>query len=169
MIAKVRDLPLYDVNNFFRYYERWVPECQRLLALDQSLRVTPTRWWGTYKKNIRDWKKCRRFMWVRFGQLETELIDKYDGQNDPKDHIQLFIATWGEILRGEWVHGFIHRLETIPQNWYLETKLQHGTACWAEMVHGFIITFIFEDDYPNIDAALNIVKKKIFENEVPVI
>lgn len=35
------------------------------------------------------------------------------------------------------------------------------------MVDGFIMTFSFEDDCPHIDATLQIVKKKIFENEVP--
>ena len=37
------------------------------------------------------------------------------------------------------------------------------------MVDGYIMTFRFEDDHPHIDATLNIVKKNIFENEVPVI
>ena len=36
-------------------------------------------------------------MWVRFGQVETELTDKYDGQNDPRDHIQLCMDAWREI------------------------------------------------------------------------
>jgi len=35
------------------------------------------------------------------------------------------------------------------------------------MVDGFIMTFSFEDDCPHIDVALHIVKKNIFENEVP--
>ena len=37
------------------------------------------------------------------------------------------------------------------------------------MVDGFIMTSRFEDDYPHINATLNIVKKKIFENKVLVI
>lgn len=36
------------------------------------------------------------------------------------------------------------------------------------MVDGFILTFIFEDDYPYIDLALQTVKKKIFENVTPL-
>jgi len=62
-------------------------------------------------------------MWVRFCQVQTDLVDKYDGQNDPRDHIHLCMALGGEISREEWVHGFIHTLETIPENWYLETGL----------------------------------------------
>lgn len=37
------------------------------------------------------------------------------------------------------------------------------------MVDGFIMTFNFENDCPHIDATLQIVKKKTFENKVPVI
>ena len=66
------------------------------------------------------------------------------------------------------MHGFIHTLETIPQNKYLEIELSHGTANWEEMIDGFILTFSFEDDCPYIDSALQIVKKKIFENEIPL-
>ena len=88
----------------------------------------PDRWWGTHKKNIGDWKKRKRLMWERFGKVQTELTGNYEGQNDPRDHIHLCIVAWREILREEWVHGFIHTLKTIPQNWYLETELQHGTA-----------------------------------------
>lgn len=107
MIVEVRDLSLYDrlgdVNTFFRDYKRRVPQCQRLLALDQALRATPTRWWGAHKKNIGDWKKCRRLMWISFGQVEANLIDRYDGQNDPIDHKQLCMEPWREIPQEEWV------------------------------------------------------------------
>ena len=48
---------------------------------------------------------------------------KYDGQTDPKEHIQLCITAWKDIPQEEWVHGFIHTLETIPKNWYLEKEL----------------------------------------------
>lgn len=34
---------------------------------------------------------------------------------------------------------------------------------------GFVMAFKFEHDFPNINATLNIVKKKIFEYEVLVI
>lgn len=54
MTAEVSDLPLYDglgdVNTFFRDYERQVPKCQRLLAMDQALRDTFARWWGTIRR-----------------------------------------------------------------------------------------------------------------------
>jgi len=39
---------------------------------------------------------------------------------------------------------------------------------WEDMVDGFILTLIFEDDFPNIDLALQIVKKRNFENVTPL-
>lgn len=83
MIVEVHDLPLYDglgnVNTFLKDYEIQIPECETLLALDQVLTVIPARWWGMHKKNIGDWKKCIILMWVRSGQIETKLTNKYDG------------------------------------------------------------------------------------------
>jgi len=48
---------------------------------------------------------------------------KYDGETNPRKHIQLCTMAWKEIPQQEWAHGFIHTLETIPRKWYLETKL----------------------------------------------
>lgn len=103
-------------------------------------------------------------MWIRFGLVDTEINVKYDGKVDPREHIHLCTTTWEEIPRHEWVHGFIHTLEIIPQNWYLETELRHGTMSWEDMADGFILTFSFEDDFPCIDSALQEVIKKIFRN-----
>ena len=62
MTTEVCDLPFYDglgnLNTLFRDYERQVLKCQIYLALDIALTATPTRWWGTHKKNIGDWKQC---------------------------------------------------------------------------------------------------------------
>ena len=58
MSVEVCDLLLYDglcnINTFLKNYERQVPKYQRLLALDQAQRDTPSRWWGNHKKNIGD-------------------------------------------------------------------------------------------------------------------
>lgn len=155
MTTEVCDLPFNDglgnINTFIEEYEEHVPQCQRLLAMDITLRATLARWWGTHKKNIGTWQECRRLIWIRFVHVGTQLVDKYDGQTDPREHIQLCMTTWKEFPREEWVHGFIHTLETIPQKWYLETKIQHGTRSWVEMVDGFILKFRFEDGFPCID------------------
>jgi hypothetical protein len=58
----VSNLPAFDgLNNLEAYlleFEEIVPIQQRLLALDESLKETPTRWWGTHKHNIIDWVQC---------------------------------------------------------------------------------------------------------------
>jgi len=67
-------------------------------------------------------------MWIKFGLEDTRVEVKYDGKVDPWEHIYHYTSVWKEVAEQEWVHGFIHTLETIPMNWYLETKLQHGTT-----------------------------------------
>lgn len=62
-------------------------------------------------------------MWIRFGHINTEMEIKYDGETNPRKHIQLCTTTWKEIPQQEWVHGFIHTLETSPKKWYLEMEL----------------------------------------------
>lgn len=107
-------------------------------------------------------------MWIRFGQINIEMEIKYDGQTNPREHIQLCTTTWKEIPQQEWVHGFIHTLETIPKNWYLETNLRHGTVNWEDMVNALILKFGFEDDFPYIDLALQTIKNMIFQNVTPL-
>lgn len=53
-------MPYYDgiinVSLLILEYEREILEEQRLQALDVALRSTPTKWWGTHKRNIVNWK-----------------------------------------------------------------------------------------------------------------
>jgi hypothetical protein len=55
---EVINLPTFDVLNhletFLSEFEEIVPVQKRLLALDEALKATPTRWWVTHKKNIAD-------------------------------------------------------------------------------------------------------------------
>jgi hypothetical protein len=54
----VSDLTTFDGLNpleaFLLDFEASVPTQQRLLAMDEALKATPTRWWGTHKRNIID-------------------------------------------------------------------------------------------------------------------
>jgi hypothetical protein len=54
----VSKLPTFDglnhLENFLLEFEEVVPVQHRLLALNEALKATPTRWWGTHKKNIID-------------------------------------------------------------------------------------------------------------------
>jgi len=47
-------------------------------------------------------------------------------------------------------------------NWYIETELHHRTGEWDVLCEGFVMTFSFEDEWDNIDEALQEVKAAIF-------
>lgn len=47
-------------------------------------------------------------------------------------------------------------------NWYVETKLHHGTGEWDILREGFIMTFNFEDRFDCIDEALQEVIETMF-------
>ena len=53
----------------------------------------------------------------------------------------------------------------IPRNWYtLDAELRQGTVKWDELATSFTYKFEFVDDHPSIDAALQVIKMKIFED-----
>lgn len=47
-------------------------------------------------------------------------------------------------------------------NWYLEIELCHGIEEWDILRQGFLMMFIFEDVFENINEALQEVKAEIF-------
>ena len=55
----------------------------------------------------------------------------------------------------------------IPRNWYTSVELRRGTVEWDELATRFKYKFEFVDDHPSIDAALQVIKTKIFE-DIPV-
>jgi hypothetical protein len=69
---EVRNMPTFDglnhLETFLSYFEEIVPVQQRLLALDEALKATPARWWGTHKKNIMDWMQCHTLMEMHFSE-----------------------------------------------------------------------------------------------------
>ena len=101
MTSNVCNLPSYDglgdVNIFLTDYEEQVLENQILLALDIALKSTPDRWQGAHKKNIEGWQECRKLMWIRLGQIDTDIEIKYDGETNPRKHIQICTIAWKEI------------------------------------------------------------------------
>jgi hypothetical protein len=62
----VSNLPTFDdlnpLETFVLEFEASVPTQQILLEMDEALKETPTRWWGTHKNNITDWVQCRTLM-----------------------------------------------------------------------------------------------------------
>jgi len=108
------------------------------------------RWWGTHKDSFDDWHAYRKVMRVWFGHPQVWLIKKYDGRNEPRDHLAKWTKVYGAEPQPEWVHLFCHTLDVIPMNWYLDTKLCHGTEEWDVLRQEFFMTFSFE----SIDEAL---------------
>jgi hypothetical protein len=52
----VSNLPTFDglnhLESFLVNFEEIAPTQQIFLAMDEALKSTPARWWGTHKKNI---------------------------------------------------------------------------------------------------------------------
>jgi hypothetical protein len=68
--TEVSNLPTFDGLNhlemFLLEFEEVVPLQQRFLSLDEALKATTSRWWGTHKRHIVDWMQCRTLMTMRF-------------------------------------------------------------------------------------------------------
>jgi hypothetical protein len=66
----ISNFPTFDglkpLEAFLLDFEVSVPTQQRLFALDEALKATPTRWWGTHKSNITDSVQCHTLMTTRF-------------------------------------------------------------------------------------------------------
>jgi hypothetical protein len=68
--TKVSNLPMFDglnhLETFLLEFEGIVLEQHRLLALDEALKAMPVTWWGTHKKNIKEWVQCHTLMTMHF-------------------------------------------------------------------------------------------------------
>jgi hypothetical protein len=87
----VSNLPTFDglnpLETFLSEFEASVPTQQILLAMDEALKETPTRWWGTHKSNITDWIQCRTLMTTWFSAQVEGCEVRYIGRSCPKDHV----------------------------------------------------------------------------------
>jgi hypothetical protein len=87
----VSNLPTFDglnpLETFLSDFEESVPMQQRLLAMDEALKATPTRWWGTHKTNIADWVQCHTLMTTWFSAQVEGCEVWYTGRSCPKDHV----------------------------------------------------------------------------------
>jgi hypothetical protein len=63
------------------------------------------------------------------------------------------------------MHRFIHTLETIPKNWYLEMEVHRDTTEWGYISQRFKETFTFQHKSPSIYTTLQEIKHKIFNEE----
>lgn len=96
----------------------------RIQALGIALKDTPTRWWGTHTQNMKVWDQAKRMMKIRFGQNQEYIQDCYVVEKFPSMHIDICVTIWKEtqIPKEEWVHQFIHTLNVVPINWYVEQE-----------------------------------------------
>jgi hypothetical protein len=89
---EVSNLPTFDglnhLETLFLEFEEIIPVQQRLLALDEALKETPTRLWGTHKKNIAKWVQCHTLMTMLFSDQVEGYEVRYTGQSCLKDHVQ---------------------------------------------------------------------------------
>jgi hypothetical protein len=88
--------------------------------MDEALKETPTRWWGTHKNNITDWVQCLTLMTTQFSTQVEGFEVRYTGRSCPKDHVQICEEAWKNTPQEQWVHKFINMLDTTPINWYLQ-------------------------------------------------
>jgi hypothetical protein len=58
------------------------------------------------------------------------MTQKYTREGNPTDHVAQCEKAWKLIPRKEWTHRFIHTLDTIPKNWYLELEMHRDTTEW---------------------------------------
>jgi hypothetical protein len=145
---------LNHLETFLLDFEETVPVQQRPLALDDALKSTPTRWWGTHKRNIVNWIQCRTLMTTRFSEQVEGCEVRYTSQSCSKDHVRGCEEAWSCIPQEWWVYKFINNLYTMPINWYLEAELRLTTTDWQGMTHNFVATFLFESQHPLVYQAL---------------
>jgi hypothetical protein len=116
----VSNLPTFDGLNHFEDFlvelEEIVPIQKRLLALDEALKGTPARCWGTYKHNITDWVQFLTLMTTRFSEKVEGWEVRYTGRSCPKDHVRSCEEDYKNIPQEHWVHKFINTLDTTPIN-----------------------------------------------------
>jgi hypothetical protein len=87
--------------------------------MDEAMKATPARWWGTHKGNIADWTQCRTLMTTRFSAQVGSYEVRYTGRSWPKDHVHNCEEAWSDVPRKKWVQIFVNTLDTTPINWYL--------------------------------------------------
>jgi hypothetical protein len=149
-------------------FELQIREQQIFLALNVILKATPARWWASLKEGIEDRKQCKILMKVRFGTEVEYIAQRYAGVSDPTDDIVQCREIWSSTPKEEWTHNFIHTLDMIPKNRYLELEMHKETTNWDELTQRFKIKFTFENELPLIDVAFQAIRNNIFSGQGPM-
>jgi hypothetical protein len=95
-------------------------------------------------------------------------MQRYDGKGIPTKHLEKCRTHWRITPPEEWSHHFIHTLEGIPGNWYVDQEMRRDVVEWTTLQYNFIVTFTFKHENPNIDSSLNQIRGVIFIDEPEV-
>ena len=93
-----------------------MPYSKRLLSLVVALRATPARWWTTHQRQITTWETCHRLLTVRFGTDTGGMDSLYDGLTYRAPHVEACEEVWKNRTIDEWVHLFVHTLDSNPRH-----------------------------------------------------
>jgi hypothetical protein len=101
MGTTISKLPTFDGLNhleaFLLEFEEIVPTQQTLLAVDEALKATLARWWGTHKNKIIDSVQCHTLMTAQFSKQVEGCEVRYTGRSCPKDHVRSCEESWSSI------------------------------------------------------------------------
>ena len=109
---------------------------------------------------MKDSQRCNRLLQVRFRTEHT--AHTYNGRIFPVVNMMEFIVTRYSITKKEWTHLFVHSLETILKNWYIELEVHRTKSNLEDLARNFKITFSFEYESPLVEITLQSTKYMIF-------
>ena len=92
----------------------------------------------------------------------------YDGFQYLALHVQACEEAWKNRAIDEWVHLFVHTLDSNPRHWYIEIELHHGTESWYTLTDSLYLNFEYQLEDPLVDDALDLVCLKIVEDPLPI-
>lgn len=121
-----------------------------------------------HQRKITTWETHRKLLTVRFGNDTRGMDSLYDGFTYPAQHVQACEEAWKNKATDEWVHLFVHTLDSNPRHWYMKTELCHGTGSWYTLIDNLYLTFEYQFEYPLVDDALELVCLKIAEDPLPI-
>lgn len=119
-----------EIEDFLKESEEQVSPDIIVQALDIALKATLARWWGTQKQHIGSWDPGRRMLTTQFGYSSKYIQDRYTGEASPWMYIDKCVTTRHhyQIPDDESVHQFVHTLDTILMNWYIQQEMRHATS-----------------------------------------
>jgi hypothetical protein len=96
--------------------------------------------------------------------IDFQGVKLFDGQSDPKTHIQHCVKQWqvAEVPPHLWVQVFLYFMGPIPKSWYIHEKTRRQTNHWKTLQDQFCKDFSFTSKYLELNTALQRVKEMLF-------